>query len=143
AKTTFARPVGRDGAEAKTTVARPVRPSEPQAKTTVVKRPDQADLEETAVVELPTEDDQSSEEADDREEEIKQIDATLARFSAVHDEIAREEEQRRKKYAWLFGKRKEPELGTDMPFDFVEGRDGISRMEWKKKQRKRRPQILV
>lgn len=143
AKTTFARPVGRDGAEAKTTVARPVRPSEPQAKTTVVKRPDQADLEETAVVELPTEDDQSSEEADDREEEIKQIDATLARFSAVHDEIAREEEQRRKKYAWLFGKRKEPELGTDMPFDFVEGRDGISRMEWKKKQRKRRTQILV
>ena len=93
------------------------------------------------------------EDLDDREDaldrtevdnaEIRQIDATLARFSAVHDEIAREEAARRKKYAWLLGKRKEPELGTDMPFDFHEGRDGKSRMEWKKQQRKRRTNLIV
>ncbi|MFR9730396.1 LCP family protein [Saccharopolyspora sp. MS10] len=72
-------------------------------------------------------------------DEIRQIDATLARFSAVHDEIAIEEDARRKKYSWLFGMRKEPELGRDMPFDFVEGREaGSSRMDWKKEQRKRR-----
>jgi hypothetical protein len=71
--------------------------------------------------------------------EVKAIDATLARFSAVHDQIAEEEAARRKRYSWLYGKRKEPELGQDMPFDFVEGRDAqSSRVQWKKKQRKKR-----
>jgi hypothetical protein len=72
--------------------------------------------------------------------EVKAIDATLARFSAVHDQIAEEEEARRKRFTWLLGKRKaEPELGKDMPFDFVEGRDAqASRREWKKEQRKHR-----
>lgn len=77
-------------------------------------------------------------------DEVAEIDATLARFSAVHDQIAKEEEQRRTKFAWLFGKRKEPELGTDMPFDFVEGRDSqASRLEWKKQQRKRRTVLIA
>jgi hypothetical protein len=72
-------------------------------------------------------------------DEVKAIDATLARFSAVHDQLAEEEAARRNRYSWLMGKRKEPELGEDMPFDFVEGRDSkASRREWKKKQRKRR-----
>ena len=76
---------------------------------------------------------------EDDDDEVRQIDATLARFSAVHDQIAEEEAERRKKLSWLFGMRKEPELGRDMPFDFVEGRDaGASRMDWKKEQRKRR-----
>ncbi|MDR7302223.1 LCP family protein [Haloactinomyces albus] len=68
------------------------------------------------------------------------IDATLARFSAVHDQIAEEEAQRRKRFGWLLGKHKEPELGQDMPFDFVEGgRNGdSSRVEWKQQQRRKR-----
>lgn len=77
-------------------------------------------------------------------DEVKAIDATLARFSAVHDELAAEEAARRKRFPWLKSKRKEPELGQDMPFDFVEGRDAqASRLEWKKKRRKRRTQRLV
>ncbi|MFC7344723.1 hypothetical protein ACFQRI_25220, partial [Saccharopolyspora griseoalba] len=80
-------------------------------------------------------------EREERNNDVQQIDATLARFSAVHDEIAAEEAKRRR----FFGKRKEPELGTDMPFDFhdSEGRDGKSRMEWKKNQRKRRTNLIV
>lgn len=87
-----------------------------------------------------SEDDAPARDADEDDEEVRAIDATLARFSAVHDEIAKEEAERRNKFAWLFGKRgKEPELGTDMPFDFVEGRDAnASRLEWKKQQRKQR-----
>jgi hypothetical protein len=76
-------------------------------------------------------------------EEVKAIDATLARFSAVHDQIAQEEADRRKKYSWLLGQRKQPELGEDMPFDFIEGRDAqASRLEWKRQQRKRRIQRI-
>ncbi len=72
------------------------------------------------------------------------IDATLARFSAVHDQIAEEEEARRKRYGWLLGKRKEPEPGQDMPFDFKDGRDGeFSRVEWKKQRRQRRATRLL
>lgn len=77
------------------------------------------------------------------ERDVQEIDATLARFSAVHDEIAREEEQRRHKLGWLRGNRAEPELGKDMPFDFVEGREGTSRVEWKKQQRKKRTNVMV
>ncbi|RCW47029.1 LytR family transcriptional attenuator [Halopolyspora algeriensis] len=68
------------------------------------------------------------------------IDATLARFSAVHDQIAEEEARRRNRFGRLLGKRKEPELGQDMPFDFIEGgRNGdASRVEWKQQQRKQR-----
>lgn len=80
---------------------------------------------------------------DDRKNDIEQIDLTLARFSAVHDEIAAEEAKRRKRYAWLPGNKKEPELGSDMPFDFRDNRGGGSRMEWKKKQRKRRTHLIV
>ncbi|MEV4728706.1 LCP family protein [Saccharopolyspora sp. NPDC049426] len=80
---------------------------------------------------------------DDRKNDIEQIDLTLARFSAVHDEIAAEEAKRRKRYAWLPGNKKEPELGSDMPFDFRDDRGGGSRMEWKKKQRKRRTHLIV
>lgn len=89
-----------------------------------------------------SEDDAPARDADEDDEEVRAIDATLARFSAVHDEIAAEEEKRRGK---LFAKRKEPELGTDMPFDFhaSEGRGGKSRMEWKQKQRKRRTNLVV
>ncbi|MDI2031089.1 LCP family protein [Saccharopolyspora sp. TS4A08] len=79
----------------------------------------------------------------DRKNDIEQIDLTLARFSAVHDEIAAEEAKRRKRYAWLPGNKKEPELGSDMPFDFHDDRGGASRMEWKKKQRKRRTNLIV
>lgn len=74
----------------------------------------------------------------DESEEAK-IDATLARFSAVHDDLANEEAERRKKFSWLFGMKREPELGRDIPFDFVEGRDAQeSRMQWKKEERKQR-----
>lgn len=77
-------------------------------------------------------------------EEVAEIDATLARFSAVHDQIATEEAQRRKKYAWLFGMRREPELGRDIPFDFVEGRDAAeSRMQYKKQSRKQQKKKLM
>jgi hypothetical protein len=78
-------------------------------------------------------------------DEVAEIDATLARFSAVHDQIATEEAQRRKKYQWLFGMRREPELGRDIPFDFVEGRDaGESRTQWKKQARNRhRKQLMI
>ncbi|TWF94816.1 LCP family protein [Saccharopolyspora dendranthemae] len=79
----------------------------------------------------------------ERQNDIEQIDLTLARFSAVHDEIAAEEAKRRKRYAWLPGNKKEPELGSDMPFDFHDDRGGASRMEWKKKQRKRRTHLIV
>jgi LCP family protein required for cell wall assembly len=97
------------------------------------RKPSKADREQAA-------------EADQKgdSDEVKAIDATLARFSAVHDQIAEEEAARRKKFAWLLGKRKEPELGRDMPFDFVEGRDSqASRLEWKKDKRKRRMGLLL
>lgn len=84
-------------------------------------------------------DDEDDERPENDSDEVKAIDATLARFSAVHDQIAVEEAERRKKYSWLFGKRRNPELGRDIPFEFTEGRDAEqSRMEWKQKQRKRR-----
>lgn len=84
-------------------------------------------------------DDEDDERLENDSDEVKAIDATLARFSAVHDQIAVEEAERRKKYSWLFGKRRNPELGRDIPFEFTEGRDAEqSRMEWKQKQRKRR-----
>lgn len=77
------------------------------------------------------------------EDQTRSIDATLARFSAVHDQIAAEEDARRKKF-WFFGKRKEPELGRDMPFDFRQGNDSqASRLEWKKERRKRRISMLL
>ncbi len=77
------------------------------------------------------------------EDQTRSIDATLARFSAVHDQIAAEEDARRKKF-WFFGKRKEPELGRDMPFDFRQGDDTqASRLEWKKERRKRRVSMLL
>ncbi|MHA6801543.1 hypothetical protein [Bounagaea algeriensis] len=82
-------------------------------------------------------------DGEDEEREVEEIDATLARFSAVHDEIAREEEARRNKFKWLRRKGSEPELGKDMPFDFVEGQDGTSRVERKKQRRKRRTHVLV
>ena len=88
--------------------------------------------------------DDSWEELESPADRTRAIDATLARFSAVHDQIAVEEAARRKKYSWLLGKRSEPELGRDMPFDFVEGRDaGASRMEWKQQERKRRSMRLL
>ncbi|KAA5829275.1 LytR family transcriptional regulator [Saccharopolyspora hirsuta] len=128
-----------------TTIAKPVAPANAAEETAVVAAPDDlSDLVDDDEFDELDEDLESDEDADeDRKADIKQIDATLARFSAVHDEIAAEEEARRKKFAWLLGKRKEPELGTDMPFDFHEGRDGQSRMEWKKKQRKRRTNLIV
>lgn len=127
--------VARPKHDDKTTMAKPVAPPV-------------ADAEETAIVAAPDLHDEDEfedfeEDAEVRKNDIKEIDATLARFSAVHDEIAAEEAARRKKYSWLLGKRREPELGTDIPFDFVEGRDGQSRMEWKKKQRKRRTNLIV
>ena len=77
-------------------------------------------------------------------DEVAEIDATLARFSAVHDQIATEEAQRRKKYQWLFGMRREPELGRDIPFDFVEGRDAAeSRMQYKKQTRKQHKKKIM
>lgn len=82
--------------------------------------------------------DSADEAAPDGQDRTSAIDATLARFSAVHDEIAAEEARRRKRYAWLPGKRKEPEPGQDMPFDFTENRAGASRVEWRKYQRRRR-----
>ncbi|MBA8827252.1 LCP family protein required for cell wall assembly [Saccharopolyspora lacisalsi] len=73
------------------------------------------------------------------------IDATLARFSAVHDQIAEEEAQRRNRFAWLFRKRREPELGQDsLPFDFAVGRDSrSSRMESKQQHRKQRSVFAI
>ncbi|WP_244515557.1 LCP family protein [Actinopolyspora xinjiangensis] len=86
---------------------------------------------------------ENSEEASD-DEASAAIDATLARFSAVHDELAAEEEKRRKKYAWLLGDRKEPEPGQDMPFDFAEDRDAnSSRVEWRRSKRRRRTRTLA
>lgn len=130
-----------------TKLATPVAPANAAEETAIVAPAD--DLDELAD-EADELDELDQDSADDEEEldesrkaDIEEIDATLARFSAVHDEIAAEEAARRKKYAWLLGKRKEPELGTDMPFDFHEGRDGQSRMEWKRKQRKRRTNIIV
>lgn len=109
----------------------------PAEQTTVAPVP-QPDNDETMVA-APVLDEDDDEFVEDDDDEVRQIDATLARFSAVHDQIAEEEAERRKKLSWLFGMRKEPELGRDMPFDFVEGRDaGASRMDWKKEQRKRR-----
>ncbi|RRO13290.1 LytR family transcriptional regulator [Saccharopolyspora rhizosphaerae] len=87
--------------------------------------------------------DEEFDDSGERKNDIEQIDLTLARFSAVHDEIAAEEAKRRKRYAWLPGHKKEPELGSDMPFDFHEDRGGASRVEWKKKQRKRRTNLIV
>ncbi|SEG90948.1 transcriptional attenuator, LytR family [Saccharopolyspora kobensis] len=141
-QTTIAKPVAPPSA------AKPVAPASAAEETAIVAAPDDlAELDEFDELDdddLETDLDSDDEEEDeDREADIKQIDATLARFSAVHDEIAAEEEARRKKFSWLLGKRKEPELGTDMPFDFHEGRDGQSRMEWKKKQRKRRTHLIV
>ncbi|WP_010312596.1 LCP family protein [Saccharopolyspora spinosa] len=148
-------------AEQTAMVARPKRNPAGDEKTTLAKpvAPPVADAEETAIVAPAVSADAYDEfdefdefedgaedaevDVEERKNDIKEIDATLARFSAVHDEIAAEEAARRKKYAWLLGKRREPELGTDIPFDFVEGRDGQSRMEWKKKQRKRRTNLIV
>lgn len=86
----------------------------------------------------------SSSTGTESSDEVRAIDATLARFSAVHDQIAVEEADRRKRYSWLLGKRKEPELGRDMPFDFREGRDSkASRLEWKQQKRRRRTGLLI
>lgn len=94
---------------------------------------------------LDDEDETPWDQLDNPVDRTRAIDATLARFSAVHDQIAEEEAERRNKYSWLLGKRSaEPELGKDMPFDFVEGRDaGASRMEWKAQERKRRSMRLL
>ncbi|PRW62463.1 LCP family protein, partial [Actinopolyspora mortivallis] len=87
--------------------------------------------------ESPPEEDAESDE--DRANSIDSIDATLARFSAVHDELAAEEAKKRKRFAWLFGERKEPEPGQDMPFDFTSDREGSSsRVEWRRHKRRRR-----
>ncbi|MDA3627880.1 LCP family protein [Saccharopolyspora sp. WRP15-2] len=138
--TTFAKPV----TPPKRKPAAPVNAAE---ETAIVAAPDDlSDLVDDDEFDDLDEDLEADEESsEERQADIKQIDATLARFSAVHDEIAAEEEARRKKFSWLLGKRKEPELGTDMPFDFhdEEGRGGQSRMEWKKKQRKRRTNLIV
>ncbi len=122
--------------EEKTQIAAPVIPQPGEdAKTS-----DAADAGTTFV----EDDDDLDAESPSDSDEIRSIDATLARFSAVHDQIAVEEAERRKRYSWLLGKRKEPELGRDMPFDFREGRDSkASRLEWKKQQRKRRISLLV
>ncbi|MEU6132549.1 LCP family protein [Saccharopolyspora sp. NPDC047091] len=151
-----ATPAAEDPEATAVVPAVPAEPANPPAEATkitrVPERPARSDAaaDETAIVApVPAADtgsDDADEDQDDADsadggdsDEIRQIDATLARFSAVHDEIAIEEDARRKKYSWLFGMRKEPELGRDMPFDFVEGRDaGSSRMDWKKEQRKRR-----
>ncbi|WP_344685069.1 LCP family protein, partial [Saccharopolyspora taberi] len=135
-----------------TVLARPVpkaagKPAAPKPATPKPAAPKPA--EETEIVQALDAEDVEVDEADeesgaDKDAEVRAIDATLARFSAVHDEIAEEEAARRKKYAWLFGKRREPELGSDMPFDYVEGRDaGASRMEWKAQQRKRRTGLII
>ena len=111
-----------------------------------------ADVEATAVAGADL--DAFEEDLDDREDaldrtevdnaEIRQIDATLARFSAVHDQIAEEEAERRNKFSWLLGKRgSEPELGKDMPFDFQQRDAGASRVDWKKSQRKRRTTRII
>ncbi|MEY8042353.1 LCP family protein, partial [Saccharopolyspora cebuensis] len=133
------------GAE-RTKVARPVRPAPADAEETAIVEAVPADDEYAELDEYADDFDDLDDEDQPREErhnDVDEIDATLARFSAVHDEIAEEEAERRKKYSWLLGKRKEPELGTDLAFDFVEGRDGRSRMEWKKQQRKRRTNLIV
>ncbi|WP_346138911.1 LCP family protein, partial [Saccharopolyspora erythraea] len=128
--TVLARPVGGGSAD-KTSV---VAALGTDAKSSDAKAKSEADVF----------DDFDDDDEDDDNDEVRAIDATLARFSAVHDQIAEEEAERRKKYAWLFGKRREPELGTDMPFDYVEGRDaGASRVEWKRQQRKRRTGLIV
>jgi hypothetical protein len=139
--------------------ARPGRPAAvpptqdqqgPQRPAAEAKAP--AETRNSAVESPPSEadwdlDDDGADWSDDQEgnsDEVKAIDATLARFSAVHDQIAEEEAARRKRYSWLLGKRKEPELGKDMPFDFVEGRDAqASRLEWKKKRHKRRVKRIL
>ncbi|MEB3370199.1 LCP family protein [Saccharopolyspora mangrovi] len=133
----------------------PAAPQE-QARPGKPKPPPVERAEETAIVapadgysELDEFDDEAAiggedlDDAEERKNDIEQIDLTLARFSAVHDEIAAEEAKRRKRYAWLPGNKKEPELGSDMPFDFHEDRGGGSRVEWKKKQRKRRTHLIV
>lgn len=82
-------------------------------------------------------------EAESTDNAADDIDATLARFSAVHDEIAAEEAKRRKRFAWLFGDHKEPEPGQDMPFDFSDDRGGsASRVEWRKAKRRKRVRTL-
>ncbi|MGW0893784.1 LCP family glycopolymer transferase [Saccharopolyspora sp. NPDC002578] len=130
-------PAADEGTKVTRTPAKPGRPDK-AARPDKASRPDKA-ADETAVVAPVSGDDADEDDASGDSDEIRQIDATLARFSAVHDQIAVEEDARRKKYSWLFGMRKEPELGRDMPFDFVEGREaGASRMDWKKEQRKRR-----
>ncbi|GAA4853744.1 hypothetical protein GCM10025787_41980 [Saccharopolyspora rosea] len=149
-QTMLAKPVGpAPGAQPEATqlarpVGRPAVPPAPAEETALVESPpDDFDEDEDLFDDVDDEQDDDESSGEERHADIQQIDATLARFSAVHDEIAREEAARRKKYAWLVGKRKEPELGTDMPFDFHEGRDGKSRMEWKKQQRKRRTNLIV
>lgn len=82
-------------------------------------------------------------EEKDEQNRTSAIDATLARFSAVHDQIAEEEAARRKRYGWLFGYRKEPEPGEDMPFNFSEGDGRSSRVEGKKHVRRRRVTRLL
>ncbi|MGW1680376.1 LCP family glycopolymer transferase [Saccharopolyspora sp. NPDC002376] len=138
--TTFAKPV-------KPPKRKPAAPPNAAEETAIVAAPDDlSDLIDDDEFDDLDEDLEADEEpSEEREADIKQIDATLARFSAVHDEIAAEEEKRRKKLSWLPGRRKEPELGTDMPFDFhdSEGRGSQSRMELKKKQRKRRTNLIV
>ncbi|WP_017977034.1 LCP family protein [Actinopolyspora halophila] len=92
-----------------------------------------------------SEPDSAGEDADEEDvsEAADDIDATLARFSAVHDEIAAEEAKRRKRFAWLFGNHKEPEPGQDMPFDFSDDRGGsASRVEWRKAKRRKRVRTL-
>lgn len=103
--------------------------------------PDEAAPQDGSSSDLLDEDGDPSDRLD--QDQTRSIDATLARFSAVHDQIAAEEDARRKKF-WFFGKRKEPELGRDMPFDFRQGDDTqASRLEWKKDRRKRRISVLL
>ncbi|MEV5542577.1 LCP family protein [Saccharopolyspora shandongensis] len=142
--------VARPKRDDKTTIAKPVAPPTSDAEQTAIVAPAELDgldgldeFDEFDDLDDVEDADEPGETGEERKNDIKEIDATLARFSAVHDEIAAEEEARRKKYSWLLGKRREPELGTNIPFDFVEGRDGQSRVEWKKKQRKRRTNLIV
>lgn len=148
------QPTALDDSQERTALARPVAPPDAEQTAIVAVQPDiqdpYADYDDPYDFYDEYDYDETSYDADEQElgegervQDVQEIDATLARFSAVHDEIAQEEAARRKKFGWLFGQRKEPELGTDMPFDFHEGRDGQSRVEWKKKQRKRRSNLIM
>ncbi|MGJ7905817.1 LCP family protein [Actinopolyspora sp. H202] len=116
---------------------------DPDTTAIAPKNESSATARSTTSQEAAADDDESADEQAEDNEASAAIDATLARFSAVHDELAAEEEKRRKKYAWLWGSRKEPEPGQDMPFDFAENRDASSsRVEWRKEKQRRRLRML-